>query len=123
MSRHNQQVHGVTITLVRLDRACDTVKTFRFGRRIWVLLKDGRVGVDDRNLFKWAWTDEKAQDTAIAEPLWRLGKISKGQYDKIAAAHNKKREQQGRRYAASELKDAAKRLGIKLTVAQLRAAA
>lgn len=117
-TRWPRKVFDVEVVYIRDYVARKVVSVVVGGRGVWALLPDGRVGTNDGDFFRRAYGHGTRAEVHIAEKLWRLGKLAKGQYKKIEAAYERGQARKEKVRLAGELKGYAKQLGMPLTKEQ-----
>lgn len=112
------EAFGVKIIYVRDHATRTATSVLTGGRNVWMLLPDGRVGTNDADFFRWAFSERGERGLRVAERLWRLGKMPKVKYNKLAATVEAQGKRKHQVSVASDLKASAKQLGIELTKEQ-----
>lgn len=121
--RFPRTMFGVEIIYIREHVARRVVAIVPGGRSIWALLPDGRVGTSDMDVFRYSHAKGSRHELQVAEKLWRLGKLKKLAYQKLAKVYEQKQARSNKNRMAGELISYAKQLGLVLTKEQSAAIA
>lgn len=119
-TRWPREVFGVQIIYIRDYIARKAVAIVPGGSSVWALLPDGRVGCNDADFFRRWYGKGSKSEVQVAEKLWRLGKLKKSVYEKLAKAHEQKQTKSHKKSVASDLKHYAREIGLTLSKEQDR---
>jgi hypothetical protein len=118
-TRWPRKIFGVTIVYIRDHVARKVTTVVPSGCSVWALLPGGEIGTNDAEFFKWACREDSREGVHLAERLWRLGKMSKSAYRKLADAQAAKQKRKSLKEAAHEFAHLARASHISLTASQL----
>lgn len=119
-TRWPREAFGVQIIYIRDYVARKVVSIVPGGGAVWALLPDGRVGTNNADFFRRWYGKGSQSEVQVAEKLWRLGKLKKPTYQKLAKAYEQKRAVSHKKSVASDLKHYARQIGLPLTKEQDR---
>lgn len=112
-----REIQFLGVTIIPMGgRARRAVKIWP-GTHTLALLPNGKVATRDPYIFKHGQPNRR-QSGELVEGLRALGVITKADFEKHRAEIDKAQERRDKKFAAIELQNAAKRLGLKFDKSQ-----